>query len=227
MNITPAQKQKIEWVINAFETGKASGDYAAIAMLVDGKVGGKLYKQITYGRSQTTEFGNLPLLLQMYVNTGGIYSNDFRPYMSKLGKLPSLCTNKAFVDLLKTAAKDPKMQECQDSFFDNNYFKPAKEWCEGNGFTLALSLLVVYDSYIHSGKIRQDIRLAFEEKTPINGGDEKEWIANYISARENWLKNSKNPKVRTTVYRTECLFKQVENDNWDLSKKLVANGCKI
>ena len=227
MNVTPAQKQRIEWVINAFETGKASGNYAAIAMLEDAKINGKLYKQITYGRSQTTEFGNLSTLLQMYVGSGGTYSKDFQPYMLKIGKLPSLCTNKAFVDLLIIAAKDSKMRDCQDSFFDNNYFKPAKEWCEANGFTLALSLLVVYDSYIHSGKIREDIRLSFAEKTPINGGDEKEWIANYIAARENWLKNSKTSKVRSTVYRTQCLFKQIENDNWDLTKQIVANGCKI
>ena len=53
--ITPPQKSKIEAVINVFETGKKEGKYDALVVYRDGRGGSR---QITYGRSQTTEQGN-------------------------------------------------------------------------------------------------------------------------------------------------------------------------
>ena len=53
-------KQKIESVINVFESGSLQGDYSLVSIYADG-VGNS--KQITFGRSQTTEQGNLKQLL--------------------------------------------------------------------------------------------------------------------------------------------------------------------
>ena len=64
MNLTPQQKSICEHIINVFETGSVAGDYSAIALFADGPHG---ERQVTYGRSQTTEYGNLRELVQMYV----------------------------------------------------------------------------------------------------------------------------------------------------------------
>ena len=60
---------KIRQIIRCFETGKITGaDYGAIALLSDGP-GNRV--QITYGASQTTEYGMLKELLDMYIKAKG------------------------------------------------------------------------------------------------------------------------------------------------------------
>ena len=75
-------KQKIESVINVFESGSLQGDYSLVSIYADG-VGNS--KQITFGRSQTTEQGNLKQLLEMYCsNTDAKYAHLLKPYLSKI-----------------------------------------------------------------------------------------------------------------------------------------------
>src|SRR5688572_4332127 len=108
MPITAAQKSKILRVINVFETGKPDGVYDAISVYKDGPtVGGEKIRQITYGRSQTTEYGNLKRLIELYIERGGVFANAFKPYLPKIGrKNKSLHTDLAFKQLLKRAAKE-------------------------------------------------------------------------------------------------------------------------
>ena len=61
MKLSTGQKRLVERVINVFESGKPEGNYAAMAIFNDGP---NNIKQITYGRSQTTEYGNLRELVQ-------------------------------------------------------------------------------------------------------------------------------------------------------------------
>ncbi len=58
--ITETHKYLIQKVINVFETGTPEGKYDMLVVYPDGKGGSR---QITYGRSQTTEQGNLSQLL--------------------------------------------------------------------------------------------------------------------------------------------------------------------
>ena len=58
--ITGSTKQLIENIIIVFETGTPEGKYNQITILADGKNG---TRQITYGRSQTTEQCNLAQLI--------------------------------------------------------------------------------------------------------------------------------------------------------------------
>jgi hypothetical protein len=48
---------------------------------------------------------------------------------------------------------------------------------------LPLSMLVVYDSFIHSGSVPMFLRKRFIERPPANGGDEKKWIGSYVEVR--------------------------------------------
>lgn len=228
--ITPVRKRKIEQVINAFETGTAEGKYGALVKLKDYKdpATGELIVQVTYGRSQTTEFGHLKALVEDYVDQQGIFANELKPYLSKIGKKPSLATDDIFCNALKSAGKnDPLMKSCQDHLFEAKYYQPAFSWFSQHRFTLPLSMLVIYDSYIHSGSILRFLRRRFTTATPVNGGDEKEWITNYVNTRHQWLANHSNPLLRNTIYRTNCFKEQVAHANWNLSQAIRANGVTI
>lgn len=224
MEITPTQKSKIESVINALETGSAAGNYSTVSIYPDGPRG---IKQITYGRSQTTEFSLLPKLIEKYVTAGGRLSEDFKAYNGRIGQKPSMWQNTKFIALLKSAGKDPVMQKTQNDFFDERFYLPAKEWADSNGFTLPISLLVIYDSYIHSGSMRADIRNMFPEHTPENGGNERVWIMQYVEARKNWLLSRKSDILKKTVYRMKCMEYCIDTDNWQLEKPIIANGVAI
>ncbi len=225
MNLNATQKRLIERIISVFETGSQDGDYSNISIYRDGP--GKI-RQITYGRWQTTEYGNLKTLVRDYANAGGIYSGKFIAYVPKVSVTP-LTDDNDFKELLKKAGKeDPVMRITQDRFFERVYFAPAKKWAETNGFILPLSMLVIYDSFIHSGKIRDDIRNKFPEKVPVNGGQEMAWISAYVAARHSWLANHSNTEVHPTVYRTECFRREIDRGNWPLSKTpVLANGTKV
>lgn len=230
ISITPLVKRKIERVINAFETGSAEGHYGALVKLKDynDPETKTTIVQVTFGRSQTTEFGHLKTLVQDYVENDGIHANELKPFLLKIGRKPSLATNETFCNLLKKAGKtDPIMKICQDQLFETKYYQPAHNWFSRNGFSLPLSLLVIYDSFIHSGSILTFLRKRFNTAVPANGGQEKEWMENYVNARHNWLSKHSNTILQNTVYRTECFKEQIRNDNWDLSQRVKAHGVII
>ena len=170
MNLTAQQKQICEQVINVFETGSVQGDYSSISIFPDGP---SRIRQVTYGRSQTTEYGNLHELIQMYVDANGTDSNQLRPYLEKIG-VTALVDDSQFKELLRDSGKnDPKMREIQDEFFDKRYFQPAMAWADENGFTLPLSALVIYDSFIHSGSVPDFLRKRFPNVSQLKGAMKK------------------------------------------------------
>lgn len=225
MNLSSKQKSLITKVINVFESGKPAGNYGIIAIFEDGP--GDI-RQITYGRSQTTEYGNLGKLVKNYANANGIDSNKLKPYVDKVG-VTALTDDDTFKGLLKKAGnEDPVMRTVQDVFFDEVYYKPAMKWATDKGFILPLSALVIYDSFIHSGSILSVIRNTFPETVPANGGNEIEWTTAYVNARHKWLANHSREAVRKTTYRTKCFKEEIARGNWPLTLLPVnANGTKI
>ena len=225
MNLTTQHKSICEQVINVFESGSPQGNYSAISIYKDGP---HKQRQVTYGRSQTTEYGNLHELVEMYVQAGGIYSEALRPYVDKIEVTP-LADDALFKQLLRDAGKkDPVMRQTQDAFFDKRYFLPAMAWADNNGFCLPLSALVIYDSFIHSGSILSFLRKRFPESPPVNGGNERRWIEQYVDTRQNWLANHENKILQKTIYRTRCFKNEISRGNWDLSQcPLNANGIEI
>ena len=218
----PTKKNKILKVINVFETGKIEGDYSKISIFSDGP---NNIKQITYGVRQTTEFGNLPDLIKDYVGSNGEFSEDLAPYKDRIGQKPSLHPNSEFKRLLKLAGEDPVMRKCQDKFFDEKYWKRAENWFKENGFTSPLSMLVILDSYVHSGSILGFLRKRFSERPPASGGDERKWIEEYVNTRHKWLAtHSSRPILRNTIYRTNCFKDIIRRGDWGLEEPINANG---
>lgn len=228
--ITPVIKKKIEQVVNVFETGSAEGEYAALVKYDDynDPETNTRIVQVTYGRSQTTEFSHLNQLVEDYVENNGMYASQLKHYVGRIGQKPSLALDNDFCQALKDAGKnDPVMKEAQDRLFEVQYFEPAFNWFSNNGFMLPLSLLVIYDSQIHSGGILGFLRKRFATVVPAKGGSEKEWITNYVNIRNEWLGNHSNPLLRQTTYRTNCFKVQFQNDNWNLSQSINAHGVTI
>lgn len=225
MKLTSGQRLILERVINVFETGTIKGKYGAISIYNDGP---HRIRQVTYGRSQTTEYGNLRQLVQMYANAGGIYSNDLKSYVPLIGNT-ALVDNEPFKDLLRRAGnEDPIMRATQDKFFDQVYFQPAEKWADANGFTRPLSMLVIYDSFIHSGRILDFLRARFAEVPPAKGGDEKKWISQYAETRHKWLSTHSSSDLRASSYRTKDLAREIARGNWDLSNlPMMANGTPV
>ncbi|RPI68197.1 MAG: peptidoglycan-binding protein, partial [Ignavibacteriales bacterium] len=161
------------------------------------------------------------------ISMNGKFANNIKPYLTKLGRIP-LTDDQTFINLLKTSAReDNVMCKCQDDFFELYYFQPAFVWFDGFGFKEPLSLLVIYDSFIHSGSILNFLRQKFGERPPVNGGNEKIWIEEYIMARHNWLANHSNQILQKTIYRTNCFKEQIKNNNWSLEKPVNANGTNV
>jgi len=204
-------------IVNVFETGKADGEYGALVVLKDGAC-------ISFGRSQVTDGSNsLDLLIDQYIDAGGIYAEELRPYVVHLADpLMPLSKDAAFKELLKKTATDPIMRQVQDDFFDKRYWEPARKKCESMGLVEPLSLAIVYDSYIHSGGLLSSIRRTFPEVPPAKGGDERAWTTAYVWARRSWLANYRKKVVRGTVYRMDTYQQLIDDDNWNLDTPVVA-----
>lgn len=217
------KKEKIQRILNVFETGKVDGDYGNVTIFADGPKG---MRQITYGKSQTTEWGNLNKLIESYSKKNGKHSDFFKPYLPKIGKI-SLVNDQKLITELREAGRDPVMKEAQDEFFDEVYWKPAFEFFKDNGFTHPLSMLVIYDSFIHSGGILSFLRSRFPAKPPAKGGNEKQWIEQYLNVRHSWLANHQNKILRKTIYRTRNMLQAVVRNDWNLDRVFFANGVSV
>lgn len=74
--------------------------------------------QITYGRSEVKENGDLKRLLERYIYRGGFYAKDFRPYLLRIDR-ECLAQCGEFRQLLKDAGTcDSIMQQVQDEFYE-------------------------------------------------------------------------------------------------------------
>jgi chitosanase len=221
-------------LLNVAETGHPDGKPHAVYIYPDGKNG---RKQVTLGVGFTEDGGNLEKVIKRYIAMKGAFANQLSVHLPQIGK-GTLATEKKFHQLLKQAGEqDPLMAEAQSEQFNKVYLEPAFSWHTKNGFTLPLSFLVISDSYLHSGGIREALRNKFKENPPAQGGDEKAWVKNYVEARYHWLSTHSNKLLRNTVYRTQCFRNEIARENWALERlpihingvavNLPANSSKI
>lgn len=238
ITLTEQQQDMISRWLSAVETGNPDGDYGNVSVLDDNPNGGK---QITYGFHQTTEAGgNLKTLLRSYLSRTDKASTFTKSDEALLNGFIGASqyqhtSNTKFINLLKRLGADPAMQDVQAEFFLENYMKPAVKWAEDNGFTEALSLLVIYDSFIQSGGILLLLRQRFSAHPPAHPqGDERAWIQSYVDVRHQWLKywgtgnDKKSILLRNSSYRTAALLYEVKRGNWDLSQRpMIVNGIKV
>jgi chitosanase len=220
---TPEQRRAINGVLSIFETGRmpTAASYSTCTILPDGA-------GISYGTHQSTDrAGSLDAIVKRYIELGGVHAAALQPYLPYFAanesaaeppKGPWSAKTRAVIDILKAAGADPKMQQAQEEVFDRDYFMPAVNHANQIGLTKALSLLVVYDTCIHSGPGGVTmIRNMFAAKSPANGGTEAEWVKAYLNARRNWLGTHKMTILHGTVYRMDALLALITAGNWDLT----------
>ena len=212
-------------VLNVAETGHPDGKPHAVYIYADGKNG---RKQVTLGVGFTEDGGNLEKVLNRYIAKKGAFADQLSTHVPNIGK-GILAANKNFHQLLKQAGeRDPLMAEAQNEEFSKAYLEPAFSWFTKNGFTLPLSFLVISDSYLHSGGIREALRSSFPESPPAKGGEEKAWVRSYVEARHNWLSNHSNKLLRNTVYRTQAWRNEIARENWMLDRLPInMNGVAV
>jgi chitosanase len=204
-------KDKIDKIVQVFENGKIV-DYGQVSFNNDGPNG---IDMLSYGVLQCTEWGgSLKGLIQSYVNACGKYSKQLQPYLNKIGVV-SLYADTVFIELLRNSGSDIVMQDCQNIYFNNHYWVPAFDWFNRHDFTLNLSMLVIFDSFINSGSIRMDVRDMFSELTPDSDGDEKTWVTQYVAARKQWMAN-KGGAIARDHYRMDSIQVAINDNDWNL-----------
>jgi len=218
--MNPLQQKTSKAIVNIFETGRVTGDYASVTVL-KGDAG-----HLTYGRSQTTlASGNLFLLIKAYCERREArLATALRPFLPDLAaRKVALDHNMTLRGVLREAGSDPAMRSEQDRFFDDHYFNPARHAAKARGITLPLGQTVVYDSIVHGG---------FRKVEPLvgatigNGVDEREWVRKYVAARGTWLSGLK-PPLPTTVYRMDAFAALIAQNAWDLPLNLTVRGVVI
>jgi chitosanase len=214
---TEQQRTTIQSIIQIFETGGLSKKgYGIITNLRDDRGG------LTYGKHQASlNSGSLFGMLKGYSeNPQAQYGRAFLPYLQRLANADaSLSTDQAFMQLLRNAGIDPIMAYEQDKFFAQRYFQPAEAWLASRGYVHALTLAIVYDSFIHGSFKRINANI------PL--GSENMWAYNYVNARRNWLANSRNPLLRNCVYRPDTFSSMIKANRWDLELPLTIRGVTI
>lgn len=210
--LSSEMKSRIESIINVFETGSLKGDFSNISIYKDGSNGTKY--QVSYGLKQFTSEHNLITLLKRYESKKGLYSKIFKKYYNII-KTEAITTKLDFIEALKKAGKEQIMIDSQNEIFDEIYFTKAYDFWKENGFKTNLGLLIIFDSIIHSGQIRNDIREMFLENVPVNGGNEIKWLKAYNSSRKQWL-ISKSELLAKTIYRQKTFEKILQSKNYDL-----------
>jgi chitosanase len=206
----------IRRILSVAETDKPEWNPSAVYVYADDNRFSPPRKQVTLSIGFTEGGGNLKKVLERYTAKGGKLAISFDPYLSTLGSGPTRAEDTKFIALLKDAGKEPAMVEAQKECFDELYLGPAFAWAKKYGFTLPLSFLVIADSFLHSGSMLPFLMNSFAEKKPVDGGNEKVWIREYLAARKKWLAGHSNSVLRGTVYRVDCYVAEHKRDNWPL-----------
>jgi chitosanase len=225
------QKRSIEAIVNVFETGRPTGDYASVTVAPDDP------GHLTYGRSQATlSSGNLARLVREYrAEPGALLAQNLSVYLPRLeARDLSLDADAALRALLRGAGADPAMRRTQDAFFDRAYWEPALRAAQALGIGSALGTGVVYDSFVHGAWARLRDATAHNlglgpgmPQVHPGGADEAEWIGRYITLRRNWLATHPNALLRRAVYRMETFAALVAAGNWELHLPIEAHGVTI
>lgn len=229
MSVGSEKQELMTKVINCFEQGAPEFRHDKVDYLVDGVFPGSSTRRtqitISFGLTETSL---LPKFLKEYVGLGAKFSEDFKPYLSRLGKVP-LARDSKLEALLKKAAREDRVYTALiETYFYEKYFVKALGWAKENGFTEYLSILVILDSFIHSGSMLDFLRKRFPENVPIKGGDEKNYIKQYLQVRVSWLKNHSDKTLRRIWTRPQFYLDLVNKNNWNLDQlPIYPNGVKV
>lgn len=219
MTFTKNDKLKALAIVSVFETSQPFGDYAACVVLDDGA-------GVSYGICQFTHrSGSLAEVVEPYIQNGGkIGVTIMAGCRSALrdtsaASIERLAANAQFRNALRAAAITREMKAAQNGVATERYLAPAIALCDKLGFTLPLSLAVVYDSLVHGSFYRVARGVAADRN------DEQAWITAYVRRRDAWL--ASYPRLTATRYRTRFFLNQIAVSNWALRLPINVHGVRL
>ncbi|HEV8591918.1 MAG TPA: chitosanase [Pyrinomonadaceae bacterium] len=222
-------KTKALAIVRIFETGKADGDYAAVAVLNDGA-------GVSFGINQFTHrSGALAKVVELYLENGGVVAGEVLtqrlPELNKptLSSIESLANDEQFKKALKASAITSEMKAAQIRVAEKLYLRPATDECERLGFITPLALAVVFDSITHGSWEKLRDRVVAKPIPPvrpyITPAGELKWITEYVRRRDAWL--SSIPRLAATRYRTRFFLNQIAIGNWELKLPMRVHGVRL
>lgn len=227
MTFSTEDRLKALAIVNVFETSRPFGDYAACVVLNDGA-------GVSYGINQFTHrSGSLAAVVKKYLSDGGQTGKEtLVATLATLNKnsktaIAKLASDEAFKKALRAAAVTVGMKNAQNATAFDLYLRPALEICERRGFTLPLSLAVVYDSITHGSwdSIAAKVRRNAGTHARMNAEHEKLWITEYVRTRHAWL--TRTSRLKATTYRTRFFLDQIAAGNWQLRIPLNVHGVRL
>lgn len=227
MTFTENDKMKALAIVHIFETSRPFGDYAACVVLDDGA-------GVSYGINQFTHrSGSLAAVVERYLELRGQNGREILasrlPILRKTSAaaVAKLAADELFKATLRRAAATSEMRSAQNEIATEKYLQPAIRICEKMGFSLPLSLAVIYDSVTHGSweYISARVHQAAKMETPDDRRFEKSWITEYVCVRHRWLTDIK--RLRSTNYRTKFFLDQIAISNWRLGLPIAVHGVRL
>jgi hypothetical protein len=208
-------------IVHVFEVATASGGFHRIGK-IHGDNGG-----ISYGVFQfSINSGNLGSILTAYVSSPEArYAAQTAPFAARASNRDArLNDDLHFEQALKQIGFDPVMQRIQIAYGLQEFGLLAANRFRDLGLKTALGYGVMLDSAVHGAytKVVQGVR----SRKPALGGDEKTWVADYLSTRRGWL-TRQGPPLLCTVYRIDTFRRLIEKNNWSLTPPFLARSVMI
>lgn len=216
----PEKKTIIKAIVATFETGHPNHDakYNTVTN-APGDPGG-----LSFGAYQATRAsGNLGFLVASYTkNKSAKYADLLLPFVDGLlACRASLDGDKTLQAALSKAGSDPVMHQCQEDFFDRNFWIPALEECRNRKIETPLGHLVVFDSFVHGSFTR------IAQRVSPQITDETTWLREYCEARKAWLENHRNALLRKCVYRPKEILRLLDEKNFYLLPPIYICGISV
>src|SRR4029077_6555254 len=115
----------IRRILSVAETDKPEWDPSEVFKYNDGP---NKRPQWTLSVGFTEMGGNLKVVIDRYLEHGGVLAVQFAPYLAVMGK--KHITDSQFKTLLQDAGKEPAMVIAQQEIFDEQYLGPAFTWAK-------------------------------------------------------------------------------------------------
>ena len=141
--------------------------------------------------------------------------NRLRPYIAALRKVNGTSSQdglgQAFEDVWRSVANDPKYRDdpdqspfrkAQNEVRDREYFEPAVNKAQDDKLGI-LGQFIYYDAWVMHGEagalsIRKSATEKIEKdnkKTPVEGGDETEYLCAFLDARRDFMLKEEDHKI--------------------------------
>lgn len=207
--LTAVQKRMLD-IICIFENGRPETYYKLVCLMGDtgGLSGGLLMASLASG--------NLGKLLRLYRTMGGTSISEEEVRQTERMD-PSQNTDPIIRNMFKASSSDPIMHEAQDTFFYNEFVKPAEAIAKTRGWTEPLAICLILDGLVHGSFKKIDGMVP----KSLNQWD---WARTYTQMRKQWLQGHNNPLLQKTVYRMEFFEQQINSNNWKLDTPMRVHG---